>query len=350
MVRVDLKGVAKVTSKAGRAYYYAWRGGPRLEGEPGSPEFLASYNAAHQGRHQSDDGTLRSLIAAYKAGPYAKLAESTRRNYAAWLDRIGAYFGRLSLAQFDRPERIRSVIIKWRGKYLDHPRTADYAVQVLSSVLRYGVKGVGKLRVNACHGIERTYEGDRSDIIWTDADIARLNASCSPEITWAVDLAAHTGLRRGDLLRLSWSHVGEDAITIRTGKSRGKREVVIPLYDGLRDALARVPKRATTILTSGRGRPWQGFTSSFRQAVAKAGMGGLDLHFHDLRGTAITRFYVAGIPIRVIAEVVGWTEENVEKIIRKYVGRSAATQAFIRQMRAEKGTSATKTPAKNRGR
>jgi hypothetical protein len=29
---------------------------------------------------------------------------------------------------------------------------------------------------------------------------------------------------------------------------------------------------------------------------------------------------------------LGWQEENVEKIIRKYVGRSAATLAFIAQL------------------
>jgi len=41
MVKVDLKGIAKTKAK-GRTYYYAWRGGPRLRGEPGSTEFIAS--------------------------------------------------------------------------------------------------------------------------------------------------------------------------------------------------------------------------------------------------------------------------------------------------------------------
>ena len=41
MVEVALKGVFKVKAK-GRVYYYAWRGGPRLTGEPGSPEFVSS--------------------------------------------------------------------------------------------------------------------------------------------------------------------------------------------------------------------------------------------------------------------------------------------------------------------
>lgn len=62
-----------------------------------------------------------------------------------------------------------------------------------------------------------------------------------------------------------------------------------------------------------------------------------DLHFHDLRGTAVTKLYIAGIPERVIAEIMAWSEDEVAKIIRRYVGRTAATQALIRQIN-KKGT------------
>jgi hypothetical protein len=64
-----------------------------------------------------------------------------------------------------------------------------------------------------------------------------------------------------------------------------------------------------------------------------------NLHFHDLRGTAVTRFYVAGLSERVIAEIMAWEEEHVAKIIRRYVGRSAATKAAITQLnKAERRT------------
>lgn len=55
MVKVDLRGIAKVTAK-GRVYHYAWRRGPRLRGEPGSPEFMASYNEAIESRKTPDTG------------------------------------------------------------------------------------------------------------------------------------------------------------------------------------------------------------------------------------------------------------------------------------------------------
>jgi integrase len=338
MTKIDVKGIFKVTSK-GRAYYYAWRGGPRLRGAPGSPEFIASYLEAQEQHRRPDDRKFRSLVTLYKANHFQGLAASTQANWGPWLDRIAAYFGDLSIAQFDRPEKIRPLIRKWRNGYADKPRSADYGMQVLSGVLSYAVDPLGKIATNPCEGIKQTYSADRSEIIWTDADIAGLKATCGAEICHAVDLAAHTGLRLGDLLRLSWSHMGPDAIVLGTGKSRGRREAIVPLYDTLKEVLSGIPKRATTILTNSHGRPWttDGFGSSFNKAKKRAGMADANLHFHDLRGTAATRFYNAGLSERVIAEIMAWEEDYVSRIIRRYVGRSAATRAAILQLNQAKG-------------
>jgi integrase len=339
VVRVDLKGLVKVKSK-GKVYHYAWRNGPRLRGEPGSPEFMASYNEAIEGRRAPDASRFRSLVVLYKASnDYKKLADSTKRNWSRWLDRISEHFDSLRIAQFDRPEKIRPIIRRWRSRWADKPRSADYAMQVLSRVLSYAVDPLGKIAGNPCEGIKQLYTADRSEIIWLESDIKQLKKTCSADIGHAVDLAAHTGLRLGDLIRLSWSHVGDDAITITTGKSKYRRTAIIPLYDDLRQVLACIPKRSTTILTNVRRRPWtaNGFGTAFNRAKIAAGMNDRDLHFHDIRGTAVTKFYIAGIPERVIAEVMAWEENHVAKIIRRYVDRSAATKALIRQLNG-KGT------------
>jgi integrase len=232
-----------------------------------------------------------------------------------------------------------------RNRWADTPRTADYGVQVLSRVLSCAVD-LGKLAGNPCEGIKGLYSVDRSEVIWTSADIAELKApaeplkGCSKEVGHAVDLDACTGLRLSDLLRLSWSHIGADAIVITTGKSKHRREAIIPLYDELRAVLAGIPKRATTVLTSSHGRPWKknGFGTAFQRAKKAAGIV-RDLHFHDLRGTAATRFYTAGLSERAIAEIMGWEEEHVHRIIRRYVTRNAVIKATIAQInQAGRGT------------
>ena len=124
----------------------------------------------------------------------------------------------------------------------------------------------------------------------------------------------------------------------RDRQEQGRRDAIIPLYGALEKILAEIPKRSTTVLTNIRRRPWtaDGFGSSFNKAKIDAGLADSDLHFHDLRGTAATRFHTAGLSERVIAEVMAWEEEHVARIIRRYVGRSAATKAIIRQLKGLK--------------
>ncbi|TPK53922.1 MULTISPECIES: site-specific integrase [unclassified Mesorhizobium] len=302
---------------------------------PSAPEFFASYNEAIASRTSPDNNRFRSLVTQYKASAdYKKLAESTRCNWGPWLDRIAGHFGELRIAQFDRPEKIRPIIRRWRAAYAETPRSADYGMQVLSRVLSYAVDPLGKIGSNPCEGVKQLYSGSRSEIIWTDSDVGHLKKTCSAEIAHAVDLAACTGLRVGDLIRLSWSHVDEDAITITTGKSRHQREGIIPLYRELRDALGRIPKRSPVILTSSKKRPWtvNGLASSFSDAKKIAWPKGDDLHFHDLRGTAATKFYTAGLTEREIAEIMGWEEDHVSRIIRRYVSRGAAIKERIRKL------------------
>jgi integrase len=333
MVKVPLKGVAKATAR-GKTYWYAWRGGPRLMGEPGSPEFMASYHEAYANLRAPDTSRFHALVIAYRTSPgHQQLAPSTRENWSAWLNRIDDHFGELSIAQFDRPEKIRPIIRTWRNTWAHQPRTADYSMQVLSAVLSHAVER-GSLAGNPCHGIKRLYSGSsRADIVWSEADIARFKTVASPEIGHAVDLASHTGLRLGDLVRLLWSHVGASAIILATNKSRGRREAVIPLYGALRQVLANIPKRAVTVLTNSNSQPWtaDSLSAAFIRARDKDAAVG-HLHFHDLRGTAATFFYTAGLSDRVIAEIMGWEESHVSQIIRRYVDRTAATKAIIAQL------------------
>ena len=47
-------------------YYYAWKNGPSLAGEYGSPEFVASYNNAIATKVAVPEGRLLALIQGYQ--------------------------------------------------------------------------------------------------------------------------------------------------------------------------------------------------------------------------------------------------------------------------------------------
>jgi hypothetical protein len=109
-------------------------------------------------------------------------------------------------------------------------------MQVLSRVLSYAVDPLGWIARNPCEGVKQLYHGDRSEIIWTDSDIANLKKTCAIEIAHAFDCRPYRleawRPPAGVLCRI----LVIDAIiltTLTTGKSRHLREVIIPLYDAL---------------------------------------------------------------------------------------------------------------------
>lgn len=339
MAMVDLEGVYKVTSK-GHIYYYAWRGrgAPRLKGDPGSEEFLDSLQEARAGRKMGAKGKVSGLCAMFRlSDPWngrgrKPISEKTKASWTTWLDRIQETFGALSIGQFDRPA-MRPRITKWRDGYAATPRAADMGVQVLSRLLSFA-QAEGLLLNNICAGIEGIYENDRSGKIWTDADFERLSPNAPLRLYQAATLASLTGLRKSVLKHASWTHLKLNSLEIRSNKGRNGRPgkvVIIPLYSELRDFIDTLPKIATTLLVNTEGRPWgAGFDSSWQRALERAGID--DLHFHDLRGTAATKFYKGGLSIREIAEIMGWSEDYVEELINTYVKKDELLLDRIRRM------------------
>jgi integrase len=290
---------------------------------------------------------MSALITGFKASPAwngkgpKPISEKTKASWSPWLDRIKDEFGTTPIVFFDRPA-MRPVIIKWRDKRAHTARAADMGVQVLSRLLSFGM-AEGKLMNNLCSGVGKIYANDRADLIWSAADLAILEKYAPAEIYQSAKLASLVGLRQADLLRLSWPHNKEKHIEIPANKSgrngRKKRSAIIPLYAELKAYLATLPKRALTVLVSTEGEPWgTGFGSSWGKACAAAALKIEDpaeraafdeLHFHDLRGTAATKFFLAGVPTRAIAEIMVWKEADVEALIDRYVRRAAILDGLI---------------------
>src|SRR5262245_42250447 len=273
-MKIELKGLHGPIRTKGREYWYAWRGGPRVEGEPGTPAFIANFNRLHAERSGSHGATghtkFRSIVVAFKTSPKSKwtrpadekgYSNGTKREWLPWLDRITDFFGDTSIAAFNNTLKIKEVIVDWQAQWASTPRKADMGMQVLSVVCTFGVDKLFKIRVNPCIGLEKLYAGgNRADVIWTDEDIVAFKEAAPGYVANALELAALTGLRKEDLIRLGWSHV-ETAyrtheIRIATLKSNLKLEAVIPLYDELRALLARIPRVATTVLANSKEQPF----------------------------------------------------------------------------------------------
>lgn len=287
---------------------------------------------------------VRDLVTRFKGAPdgFLKLREgTTRKAWAPWLDKIVDEFGDLPVAAL-KAKGVRRDIIEWRNRWADRPRSADYAIQVLQRLLSWSMENE-LAEANPAAGIKGLYSANRADVIVEEKELQAIIASASKPGALAIRLAAATGMRRGDLIDLRWSEVGEYSIERSAEKSTTGRRLLVPLTTEARaviaelrtaNAASKVP--STYVLTSSRG-PWQkdGLGTTWWKACKAAGVEGK--HFHDLRGTAATRFCQVPLTDEEVADIMGWEPEKVRSIRKRYVDRERIARGIVERMeQAEK--------------
>jgi integrase len=301
-------------------YWYAWRGGPRLTGKPGSAEFVQSYNDAIASRKadRRSTGLLSFVLDKYlDSMAFRTRAQRTRKDYRRQIDLIRGKFGSLPLDTLGS-QKARRFLFDWREELGKRSlRQADYAWTVLALVLAWG-KEAGYVDHNPCERGRRFYQGTRVDKIWSTALEKEFYARAPGDLAEAMLLAIWTGQRQGDLLGLTWFQYDGKAIRLQQNKTEAR--VAVPVAGPLRAMLDRkmaalMPKPGDPILTNSKGKAWtsEGFQSSWSKACARLGIEGLT--FNDLRGTAVTRLALAGCSVPEIASLTGHSLKDVHTIL-----------------------------------
>jgi integrase len=330
-MRVRLKGINPVTCRLAdgtrKTYWYAWKGGPRLRGEPGSPEFIASYNEAVARKVTPPTGVLLNILTKFESTEeFRLLSERSKADYKQIIDRrIAPEFADFPLAALT-DKRARGVFKDWRDRLaLKSRRQADYAWVVLARVLSVALDR-GWIDANPCEKGGRLYHGTRADKIWTPDQVEAFLRSAPPHLLTALMLGLWTGQREGDLLDLTWfaydgSHIRLiQSKSIRLGDRKRARRVCIPVGAPLKEMLDAMPRQHERLLVNSYGEPWteDGFRASWATAQARAGVPARKhdgVSFNDLRGTAVTRLALAGCSEAQIATITGHTLGQVRSIL-----------------------------------
>jgi hypothetical protein len=316
VVRVRLEGINTVRKRlAGgsvKIYYYHRATRLRLDGEPGSAEFIASYGDAEKKmRDRRTGGDLNTLIRSYTLSIefQQRLAPSTQSEYRRLLTAAESEFGDMPIAVLDDP-RVRKDFLDWREitARTSGEREADNRLSAISAMLTWA-RDRGQLAANHLRGFRRLYHSDRSEIIWLPEHIASFMGVAPIEMQRALIIGLHTGQREGDILRLPWTSYDGEWIKLRQGKARRGGSpgplVEIPCTTALRRMLDGMERVSALILTTKTGRSFKKryFARRWDEAMKAAGLQrvqlpGMDapveLHFNDLRGTSVTLLSEAG--------------------------------------------------------
>jgi integrase len=213
------------------------------------------------------------------------------------------------------------------------PVTAGHVRKVLRRALRDAVRD-GLAARNAASEASPPRVPHRPVTYLTPADVRRLIEATRDDDfgpLWA--LAATTGLRRGELLALTWPDVADGRLTVRRSVARDGRggwEATEPKSDrsrrtiplpGTARAALDVQRERQAAWRNAAGKVWQDrdgrvFTDtigrpllpeyvSHRFPKARAAAGIPPVRLHDLRHTAATMMLAEGVPLAVISEWLG---------------------------------------------
>lgn len=141
----------------------------------------------------------------------------------------------------------------------------------------------------------------------SEEEIEQLLNSCDNHIRPIIITAIHTGMRRGEILRLKWEHIDlkNDIIHVYETKSGENRD--IPITNTLKETLLKIKSDSCSeyVFTkiNDKKMPLKDIKTIFSTALIKAGI--TNFRFHDLRHTFASHLVMNGVDLKTTQEFLG---------------------------------------------
>ena len=143
-------------------------------------------------------------------------------------------------------------------------------------------------------------------------------AASPPWLQEIIVFALHTGMRRGEILTLQWSHVDLSRHTLTILEQKNGARDTLPVNDTAMEVLqARAAVRtnsteAVFVNEAGHPREARNLLRAFYPAMRRAGI--TRFRFHDLRHTFATRLIQAGVDVYTVQKLGRW--KTISMVLR----------------------------------
>lgn len=177
---------------------------------------------------------------------------------------------------------------------LKHAMTKAVSWKMVRKSIREDLRDVGKL----------PEPGGRLRYLSSD-EAKELLKSCDGLLRPIVVTALHTGMRKGELLTLTWDAVDLKHGFIQVRHSKNGEPRTIPMNDTLKGALTGLRTRldVSWVFHDEEGKRLPDTRRRFEAACRRAGL--VDFHFHDLRHTFASWLVMAGVPLPTVSDLMG---------------------------------------------
>ena len=245
---------------------------------------------------------------AWKEAHFEGYKPSTRKGVRSVLDRqLLPAFGAKPLDRIT-PEQI--------GRWFDRfsrtaPGNANHALDLLTQIINFAIAR-GHLETNPARSVERNPRRVLTRFLSRE-EVSRLHRVLDSQTRHSrreqadiIRLLLLTGCRRSEILRLRWSEVDRDRLVLADGKT-GPR--IVPLNTPARRILERRPRGASPFVfpsPSDPTRPRSRNLAFWYRARREAYIEGVRLH--DLRHTHASHAVMNGVPVPVVARLLGHSD------------------------------------------
>ena len=184
------------------------------------------------------------------------------------------------------------------------PATIYQELALLRRMFNVAIREWQWLKINPVSGLSFSVGNKNARTRWLAPEEQERLLRCATNPAWLRPLlitALHTGMRRGELLALTWKDIDNRQRIIRIEHSKNGERRSIPISDTLQSTLGAIKVRDI----SGRVFPMavRSLRAAFDKALGKAKIE--DFHFHDLRHTFATRLVQNGVDLYKVKELLG---------------------------------------------
>ncbi len=320
--------IRKAHSKVYWIEYYADNGKRRRERIGNSKEAAQNrlrnvLKARTEGRYIDKDPaittSLKSLCAWYLSLPEVKAKKSYKRDIELIrnLKRI--------LGEATKIDKITEGIIEsYKLKKLSEPSprrknqnikpaTVNREITCLKCIFNRAIKH-NRLKVNPISKVKKLKENNVRMRILTQEEFEKLFNACPFHLKPIVITAYYTGMRRGEIINLTWANIDLKKGFIKLSADMTKTAMArsVPLHPRVKAILKRLPKAIhTDRVFLYRNNPFTEIKRAFTSACKHAGI--KDFTFHDLRHCALNNMRLAGNDYFRIMAVSGHKTTSVFK-------------------------------------
>lgn len=199
----------------------------------------------------------------------------------------------ISALQIERYKTKRAAEIK--------PASVNRDIALLKHMYTMAIKW-GKVEENPAKKVKILKGEVRRVRFLMPDELQRLLSNCADHLKPIVTVAAHTGMRKGELLGLKWGQVNFESGIISILDTKNSERADIPMNETVRELLGHMKRNGSYVFYNENGKTFWGLKRSFATAMKKSEIE--DFRFHDLRHTFASNLVMQGVDIMTIKELL----------------------------------------------